>query len=156
MINKFKIGDSVVVVDNGETFEYASPSFGKLGFSNLEFNKAIGNGTVADVFEMEFDELQDEWMYAIRDAEGNECLIGESGLAYNVDVSPLNSVGRDVYIIVNNSITKERISKVVLSREESEDGFLMPLEENYYFAKLDVWRSADGVYFNKEDLIKEL
>lgn len=142
MINKFKIGDSVVVVDGGETY--------------VHINDALDNGTVAEVFEMEFDELQDEWMYAIRDAEGNECLIGECGLAYNVDVSPLNSVGKEVYIIVNNSITKERISKVVLSREESEDGFLMPLEENYYFAKLDVWRSADGLYFNKEDLIKGL
>ena len=156
MINKFKIGDSVVVVDYGEAFEHASPSFGKLGFSNLEFNESLDNGTIADVFEIELNESLDEWMYAIRDADGNECLIGESGLAYNVDVSPLNSVGKEVYIIVNNSITRERISKVVLSREENEDGELTPLEENYYFAKLDVWRSADGVYFNKEDLIKGL
>lgn len=156
MINKFKIGDSVVVVDDGEAFDEYSSAFKRMGFIDREVNDALDNGTVANVFEIELNELQDEWMYAIRDDEGNECLIGECGLAYNIDSSPLNNVGKEVYIIVNNSITKERISKVVLSREESEDGELMPLEENYYFAKLDVWRSADGIYFKKEDLIKGL
>lgn len=156
MINKFKICDSVVVVDGGETFEHASPSFEKLGFIDREVNEALGNGTIADVFEIELNESLDEWMYAIRDAYGNECLIGESGLAYNVDVSPLNSVGKEVYIIHGNRIIKERVSKVLMSRGESNDGTLMPLEESYYFVTLNLWKDVSEIYFDKEDLIKGL
>lgn len=83
-------------------------------------------------------------------------VLKDGGFGPYTITSPLNNVGKEVYIIVNNLITKERISKVVLSREESEDGDLMPLEENYYFDNLDLWKDVSEVYFNKEDLLKGL
>lgn len=83
-------------------------------------------------------------------------ILKDGGFEPYTITSPLNNVGKEVYIIVNNSITKERISKAVLSREENEDGELMPLEESYYFVTLNLWKDVSEIYFDKEDLIKGL
>ena len=70
--------------------------------------------------------------------------------------SPLNNVGKEVYIIHGNKIIKERVSKVMMTREESNDGTLMPLEESYYFVTLNLWKDVSEVYFDKDDLLKGL
>ena len=83
-------------------------------------------------------------------------ILKDGGFEPYTITSPLNNVGKEVYIIHGNKIIKERVSKVMMTREESNDGTLMPLEESYYFVTLNLWKDVSEVYFDKEDLLKGL
>lgn len=77
---KFKEGDVVKVVNNGESYTTYGSKFTELGFKNKESNPILNHGTVAKIFGISKHGDDTNYIVAIRDMVGNESLIGESGL----------------------------------------------------------------------------
>jgi hypothetical protein len=80
---KYKVGDEVVVVGTGESFSRYKEAFWFLGLKNKQENKSFVNGTKAQVIGVSKHKNQEFYdcnMYAIRDEQGNECVIGEEGI----------------------------------------------------------------------------
>jgi len=77
---KYKVGDEVVVVDNGCSFTTHKEAFWFLGLKNKKNNHEFQNKTKATIFSLCRRENGKESLYALRDSEGNECVIGEEGI----------------------------------------------------------------------------
>jgi hypothetical protein len=77
---KYKVGDEVVVVDEGLTFSTYKEAFCFFGLKNKEYNKFFLNNTKAKVFGICKHRGRSVNLYALRDSEGNECVIGEEGI----------------------------------------------------------------------------
>lgn len=76
---KYKVGDEVVVVDEGLTFSTYKKAFWFFGFNNRNKNQEFSNNTKAKVFGICKHRGRSN-LYALRDSEGNECVIGEEGI----------------------------------------------------------------------------
>lgn len=88
MINsKFKIGDSVRIINDGKIYTTYYRMFSKLGFKDTELNATLPYG-IGKVFGIDVHELDsNDILIAIRDEYGNECLIDECGLKHEFDMN---------------------------------------------------------------------
>jgi hypothetical protein len=77
---KYKVGDEVVVVRNGQTYDTMKHAFWFFGFNNRNKNQEFSNNTKAKVFGICKHGGRSVNLYALRDSEGNECVIGEEGI----------------------------------------------------------------------------
>lgn len=77
---KYKVGDEVVVVRNGQTYDTMKHAFWFFGFNNRNKNQEFSNNTKAKVFGICKHRGRSVNLYALRDSEGNECVIGEEGI----------------------------------------------------------------------------
>jgi hypothetical protein len=77
---KFKVGDEVVVVDNYHNYGALKKAFYYLGLKGKMENKPFKHQSKAIVFGVCRHEYGYENLYALRDSEGNECVIGEEGI----------------------------------------------------------------------------
>lgn len=80
---KFQVGQLVKVKNNGETYCSYSTVFKELGFNNTEVNNSFKNGTVGQIFAItKHTNIRghEEYLCALVDEHGNECLIGENGI----------------------------------------------------------------------------
>ena len=151
-----KVGDKVVVVVEDYCYPTYDTMFKELGFSNTEHNKSLGKGSVGTVFAIGICDTYNEPRYAVRTSDGKECLYNINGIKLVSSADPLNNVGKEVYLIRDDKIIKERINKAMVTREESSDHVLKPVEGAYFFNSLGIWVDADRIYFTKEDIIKGL
>lgn len=101
-----------------------------------------------------------EWLTSFIDEHVTEQLrlhdVSRCNIELISSVDPLDNVGKEVYLIRDDKIIKERINKAMVTREESSDHVLNPVEGAYFFNNLGMWVDADRVYFTKEDIIKGL
>lgn len=82
LVNRFCVGQMLVIKDPKHTYAYYDKMFEKLDFYNKEANPALPEGTVVQVFAWHLhEEIPGRFMYAVVDSEGNECLIAEEGLS---------------------------------------------------------------------------
>jgi len=79
-MSKFKIGDRVVVVNEGKGYTTYDTIFKHLGFRNIVWNDCIREGQVATVFGLAKHLNTGEELIAIEDSQGNQALIGRDGL----------------------------------------------------------------------------
>jgi hypothetical protein len=88
MINsKFKIGDSVRIINDGNIYTTYYRMFSKLGFKDTELNATLPYG-IGKVFGIDVHENNsNDILIAIRDEYGNECLIDECGLKHEFDMT---------------------------------------------------------------------
>jgi hypothetical protein len=70
----------VVVVDINFQRPYYEKAFWFMGLSNQLENPNLKQGTKAKVFNVCYCNTNNFNLYAIRDSEGNECVIGEEGI----------------------------------------------------------------------------
>jgi hypothetical protein len=77
---KYKVGDEVVVVNNIYTRGLYKESFYYLGLKDKIENNGFRPQTKAVVFNICFCQVNNFNLYALRDSEGNECVIGEEGI----------------------------------------------------------------------------
>jgi hypothetical protein len=77
---RYKVGDEVVVVDNIYTRGLYKESFYYLGLKDKIENNGFRPQTKAVVFNICFCQVNNFNLYALRDSEGNECVIGEEGI----------------------------------------------------------------------------
>jgi hypothetical protein len=77
---KYKVGDEVVVVSNGKTYDTLKHAFWFLGLKNCNKNEEFQNNTKAKVFGICKHGSRSNNIYALRDSEGNECVISEEGI----------------------------------------------------------------------------
>jgi hypothetical protein len=77
---KFKVGDEVVVVRNGNTFSTYKEAFWFLGLKNRYCNEPFSNNTKAKVLNVCKHQGAPYNLYHLRDEQGNECVIGEEGI----------------------------------------------------------------------------
>ena len=155
-MKEIKVGDRVVVVINGYGYPIYDTMFEELGFSNTEYNKCLGRGSVGTVFAIGICDKYKEPRYAVRTPDGKECLYNINGIELVSSAGPLDNVGKEVYLIRDDKIIKERINRVMVTRDESSDQVLKPVYGCYFFNNLGIWVDADRVYFTKEDIIREL
>lgn len=76
----YNIGDIVVVVDPGETYSSYKKIFEKLNLKNKIENPSFSKGTIAQVFAYTAHEARSDVLFAIRDNNDNECVVGQKGL----------------------------------------------------------------------------
>jgi len=75
------IGDTVVVVEGGHTYNSYTDMFRAAGFVNTDENDAFEDGTIAHVWWVgQHGTWPEITIYALRDKEGRECLIGLDGI----------------------------------------------------------------------------
>jgi hypothetical protein len=72
------VGDIVRVVAPGATYSTYSDLFEELGFFNRTINNSFKEDTIAQIFATKSE--NGNKLFAIRDREGNESLIGERGI----------------------------------------------------------------------------
>jgi hypothetical protein len=85
--SKFKIGDSVGIINDGKIYTTYYRMFHKLGFKDTEVNATLPYG-IGKVFGIDVHELDsNDILIAIRDEYGNECLIDECGLKHEFDMN---------------------------------------------------------------------
>jgi hypothetical protein len=77
---KYKVGDEVVAVDNYHNYGALKKAFYYLGLKGKMENKPFKHQSKAIVFGVCRHEYGYENLYALRDSEGNECVIGEEGI----------------------------------------------------------------------------
>jgi hypothetical protein len=120
---KFKVGDEVVVVDKSKTYEIYKQVFWYLGLKNKKNNYGFVNGTKATVFNVcGHEDQEDTNLYALRDSEGNECVIGEEGIK-------LAGINKQEWL--------DAASRLFDSWMKISGGYV-PKEEGGYFVKFDV------------------
>src|SRR5690625_3345415 len=151
-----RVGGKVVVVGNGCSYLVYDTMFEKLGFSNTYYNECLGKGSVGTVFAIGNCDTLNAPRYAVRTSDGKEALYNNNGIKLISSADPLDNVGREVYLIRDDKIIKERINKAMVTREEKHDRTLNPVEAGYFFNNLGIWVDVDRVYFTKEDIIKGL
>lgn len=82
LVNKFGVGQTLVIKDFSHTYTRYDKMFKKLDFYNKEVNPPLPEGTVVQVFAWHLhEEYPGKFMYAVVDSKGNECLIAEEGLS---------------------------------------------------------------------------
>jgi hypothetical protein len=119
---KYKAGDEVVVVDEGLTFSTYKEAFCFFGLKNKEYNKVFLNNTKAKVFGICKHRGRSVNLYALRDSNGNECVIGEEGIK-------LSGIDKQEWL--------DAASRLFDSWMKISGGYV-PKEEGGYFVKFDV------------------
>ena len=81
-MEKFKVGDKVKITNPGNTYETYDYKFVELGFKNTSRNKSFDTDTIGTIFAITDHEwhANNDDLLAVRDEEGNECLIGVEGV----------------------------------------------------------------------------
>jgi hypothetical protein len=77
---KYKVGDEVVVVNRGLTFTTYEEAFWFFGLKEKKHNNLFQNGTKATVFGVCKHKRSDMNIYALRDEQGNECVMNGAGI----------------------------------------------------------------------------
>lgn len=79
---KYKVGDIVVVTDQGDTYSTYTDMFVEMGFNCVLHNPSVPNGTLGKIFATNThgDHVGIN-LYGIITEAGNEVLIGEKGIA---------------------------------------------------------------------------
>jgi hypothetical protein len=77
---KYKVGDEVVVIDNNYTRCVYEKAFNFLGLKDKKENNLFRHKTKAVISNICFCTVNNFNLYALRDSEGNECVIGEEGI----------------------------------------------------------------------------
>jgi hypothetical protein len=77
---KYKVGDEVVVVNEGLTYTTFKEAFWFFGLKEKQINDSFENNSKATVFAICKHGRRSDNLYALRDSEGNECVIGEEGI----------------------------------------------------------------------------
>lgn len=77
---KFNNGELVKLVNSGKMYTTYRKMFERLGFSNKYVNNTFKDGNVGQIFNIGYHLDHDYILYAIRDVNGNECLVEESGI----------------------------------------------------------------------------
>ena len=78
---KYKVGDVVVVKNEGDTYSTYADMFVKMGFNCVLHNPSVPNGTLGKIFATDVhDSDNDVNLYGIITEAGNEVLIGERGI----------------------------------------------------------------------------
>lgn len=86
--SKFKIGDSVRIIDIGEIYSTYPDMFIKLGFKNKSVNNYSHCGKIGTVFGIsEHLRFSEEILVAVRDEDGDEYLIHQDGLVHEFDMT---------------------------------------------------------------------
>ena len=79
----FKVGDKVKITNPGNAYTTHSAMFFKLGFRNQDKNRAWEIGTMGEIFEITlYDIFNPITLLALRDEDGNECLISTEGVEF--------------------------------------------------------------------------
>ena len=120
---KYKVGDEVVVVRNGQTYDTMKHAFWFFGFNNRNKNQEFSNNTKAKVFGICKHGGRSVNLYALRDSEGNECVIGEEGIKL------VETIDKQEWF--------DAASRLFDSWMKISGGFV-PKEEGGYFVKFDV------------------
>jgi len=81
-MEKFKVGDQVKIKDPGYTYETYNEKFKELGFTITSQNNSFDTDTIGTIFAITDHEwhANNDDLLAVRDEEGNECLIGVEGV----------------------------------------------------------------------------
>jgi hypothetical protein len=77
---KYKVGDEVLVVNEGLTYTTFKEAFWFFGLKEKQINDSFENNSKATVFAICKHGRRSDNLYALRDSEGNECVIGEEGI----------------------------------------------------------------------------
>jgi hypothetical protein len=77
---KYKVGDEVVVVNEGLTYTTFKEAFWFFGLKEKQINDSFENNSKATVFSICKHGRRSDNLYALRDENGNECVIGEEGI----------------------------------------------------------------------------
>lgn len=79
-MTKFKVGDTVLVDNPGNTYTTYDKMFKKLGFRNTDENTAFDKGQTAVVFAVGEDLYPGRTLLALQKADGAQCLVGAEGV----------------------------------------------------------------------------
>lgn len=81
---KYAFGETLVVRNNLESYTTRERTFKDLGFKNKKENKYWKDGTRGVVFNIGIINENNYVVYALRNENGTECLVGEEGVC-NID-----------------------------------------------------------------------
>ena len=147
--SKYSIGETVVMSDDLKGYSTRSSTFINLGFKNTQRNDYFQNGTLGVIFGIELDEHEKTLMYALRDKNGNETLVGEKGLSdmdnYKVKIT-LNDAGCDLTITPTGIIWSFINKPFPLSFEQLQT--LYGVSSGYNALRVNI----DGYNFSHLDL----
>jgi hypothetical protein len=76
---KYKVGDEVVVVDNERVCPTYTKAFWYFGLKDKQSND-LQERSKATITGISYSKINNFNLYALRDSEGNECVIGEEGI----------------------------------------------------------------------------
>jgi hypothetical protein len=74
------VGDEVVVVNEGLTFSTCTGAFWFFGLKDKKHNKLFQRDTKGQIIGVSRHKDRTTVIYALRDSNGNECVIGEEGI----------------------------------------------------------------------------
>ena len=77
---KFKVGDTVLVENSGNTYTSYDKMFNKLGFRNTVINGTFDKGQTAVVFAVEKHPDSGITLLALEKADGAQSLVGAEGV----------------------------------------------------------------------------
>jgi hypothetical protein len=126
---KYKVGDKVVVVDRGLTFSGWKEAFWFFGLKEKQINESFDNNTKAQVIGVSKHTDKDNinWnIYALRDSNGNECVIGEAGI--------------ELVEVVNKEEWLAAASRLLDSWREISGGYVSKENETCYFIRFNIKR----------------
>jgi hypothetical protein len=124
--HKYKIGDIVWVVKPGHTFGHYADKFLEMGFAHTDYHTAFDKFTKAEIWGVSVHEDNSVLLYALRNYDGAECLIGEMGISLCTSVSkeltpyPDDNVEYQTLHPSNGSIQWHPATKMITLRESIE------------------------------------
>ncbi len=85
-MTKFKVGDTVLVENPGNTYTTYDAMFKKLGFRNTDENTAFDKGQTAAVFAVGEHRDSGRTLLALERADGAQCLVGAEGVTKVISI----------------------------------------------------------------------
>jgi hypothetical protein len=115
--SKIKVGSKVVITNPGRTYTTYDDMFRLLGFKNTEHNEAFLVGMQGTVFAVENHlNWPNDTLYAVQDAQGNQCLINVDGIDLVSDPEDQFDVIKAFCTDMKLDITSEDIYKYLLRK----------------------------------------
>jgi hypothetical protein len=123
---KYKVGEEVVVMDTMWGRPVYKWSFWFMGLRNKTENDIFEKGTKAKVFNVCYCKTNGCNLYALRDSQGNECVIGE--------------VGIELVEVVNKEEWLAAASRLLDSWRKISGGYVSKENEHCYFVTFNIRR----------------
>jgi hypothetical protein len=123
-MEKFKVGDTVQVVNPGNTYSTYDRMFKKMGFKDTRKNDEFAEGQCAEVFAIGDHETNGCTLLGLQAPNGSQCLISTNGVV-KVITQPTSDQQFDIIrqfcddLLQSQEITDKEIFKYLLKKVAS-------------------------------------
>jgi hypothetical protein len=109
-MEKFKVGDTVQVVDPGSTYTTYGAMFKKMKFKNSKENYGFSKGTIATVFAIGDHELNGCTLLGLQAPDGSQALLGAEGVCKVVTSCDKGQMFDIIRQFCDEQVTSQKIS----------------------------------------------